>query len=223
MGVERIDHKGGAGRAKIVCDDCGRDEVIPCAYVGNANARSNVAQPNVSQAHKKAHHMGWSIVKNVMRCPACEAKRKVVPMKAAEKTPEAKTAPREASKRQRIEIFTMLAEVYDLDAGRYKKGETDDTVAEVLGVMPGWVSQIRDAEFGPDGGNDDIEALGKAFEESRLAWRELLTQLEAAGDEVKRIETEMKAHKDRMDSAIAKLAAIKKAVGPRILAKAGVS
>jgi len=218
MGVERIDHKGGAGRAKLVCDDCSRDEVIPCAYIGNANARSNVAQPNVSQAHKKAHHMGWSIVKNILRCPACEAKRKVVPMKASEKP-----APREASKRQRIEIFTMLAEVYDLDAGRYKKGETDDTVAEVLGVMPGWVSQIRDAEFGPDGGNDDIEALSKSFEDSRALWRDLLTKLEAAGDEVKRIETEMKAQKDRMDSAIAKLGAIKKAVGPRILAKAGVS
>jgi len=223
MGVQRIDHKGGAGRAKLVCDDCGRHEVIPCAYVGNANARSNVAQPNVSQAHKKAHNMGWSVVKNVMRCPACEAKRKVVPMKAAEKTPEPKAATREASKRQRIEIFTMLAEVYDLDAGRYKKGETDDTVAEVLGVMPGWVSQIREAEFGPDGCNDDMETLSKEFEQCRAVWRALLDDLEKAGDEVRHIEAEMKAHKDRMDSAIAKLGAIKRAVGPRILAKAGVS
>lgn len=223
MGVERIDHKGGAGRAKLVCDDCSRSEVIPCAYVGNANARSNVCQPNVSQANKKASHMGWSVVKNVMRCPACEAKRKVVPMKAAEKTPEAKTAPREASKRQRIEIFTMLAEVYDLDAGRYKKGETDDTVAEVLGVMPGWVSQIRDAEFGPDGGNDDIEALAAVL-------TDMQSQLEAIAADCKNMVADAQAAMAANDKKLADvksmkadLELIKKAVGPRILAKAGLS
>jgi hypothetical protein len=131
-------------------------------------------------------------------------------------------APREPTKRQRIEIITMLAECYDIDAGRYQRGDTDDTVADVLGVMPGWVAEIREAEFGPDGSNDDMAKLSEAFEQSRAAFSGLRDQLDAAETEVARIKTEMKAQKDRLDSATAQLGSIKKSLSPRVAKLAGV-
>ena len=197
-------------------DGCDRTETVACAYI-RSKRKTAPREPDQHQIHSKLKNQGWSYFKGKLRCPSCESKRKVATMKVVEKT----EAPREPTKRQRIDIFTMLAECYDLDAGRYQRGDTDETVADVLGVMPGWVARIREADFGPDGGNSDMEALSAAFEQSRTAFRELLTELETAGDEVKRIETQMKAQKDRLDSATASLNAIRKAVGPRVIKMAG--
>ncbi|MBL3587737.1 hypothetical protein JMM61_20710, partial [Rhodovulum sulfidophilum] len=45
---------------------------------------------------------------------------------------------RQPSREQRREIVDMLREVYDPEAERYRRNDTDATVADVLGVMPGW-------------------------------------------------------------------------------------
>ena len=68
---------------------------------------------------------------------------------------------RQPTREQKRAIIDMLEEVYDTTAGRYKGAETDATVAAVLGegVMPGWVAQLREDLFGPDGGNGEMEAL----------------------------------------------------------------
>lgn len=69
--------------------------------------------------------------------------------------------PREPTRDQKREIMDLLNGVYDRTAGRYSGGETDKTVAEAIGggVLPGWVAEIREDWFGPDGGNDEIVAL----------------------------------------------------------------
>jgi transcriptional regulator with XRE-family HTH domain len=225
MGVEAIPfNKGqvGKSRALIVCDDCSQSVEVPCSYLNATGPKGH--QPNVSQARRRALGMGWTYVKSKLRCPTCEEKRKVVPMKF-NKQPE---APKEPTKRQRIEIFTMLAECYDIDAGRYQRGDTDETIADVLGVMPGWVSQIREAEFGPDGGNEDIELLAAKIDD-------MLKEMEGIkGDCVaiqKDAESIIKMAKAAMDSNDKKLAEvstmkadlerIKKAVGTRTLKAAG--
>ncbi len=53
----------------------------------------------------------------------------------------------------------MLVITYDGDAKRYKGTDTDKTIADALGngVMPGWVAEIREQNFGPAGGNEEIE------------------------------------------------------------------
>ena len=217
--IEGIKYTQGQSRAKIICDDCGRDECVPCAYV-TKQIGGDPARPNESQARAKALNLGWTYIKNKLRCPTCEAKRKVVPMKPVEKP---KTQTPEPTKRQRIDIFTMLAECYDIDAGKYRQGDTDDTLADVLGVRPGWVMQIREAEFGPDGGNEDMEGLSLSFEKSRAAFRELLEKSEALEKELSAIKTSAAAEKNRWDGLAAQLSAIRKAVGPHILKKAGVN
>lgn len=225
MGVKAIPLKNcqaGKSRALIVCDDCGESSEIPCAYLNSAGPKSS--QPNVSQARGRALSMGWTYVKSKLRCPSCEEKRKVIPMKANKEA----NVPKEPTKRQRIEIFTMLADCYDIDAGRYQRGDTDETIADVLSVMPGWVAQIREAEFGPDGGNEDIESLAAKIDD-------MLTQMNGIkGDCVaiqKDAESIIKMAKSAFESNEKKLAEvtalkadldrIKKAVGQRTLKAAG--
>ena len=92
MAIEAITGKG-VNRAKGVCDDCGREEVVPCDY---ERAAANRSKPNEGQAKKKLTAHGWAVVKGNLYCPTCEAKRKVVPMKAKEE-PKAEK-PKEPSK-----------------------------------------------------------------------------------------------------------------------------
>lgn len=70
-------------------------------------------------------------------------------------------APRTPTLAQRHEITGMLMLSYDHKAGRYTGAETDKTIAEAIGggCMPGWVAEIREANFGPAGGNEEIEAI----------------------------------------------------------------
>lgn len=166
MSFEPIRSTRGQPRMRCGCEDCDRTEVVCADHARNERSGN-------SQAAAKVQKQGWSYIHKHLRCPTCEAKRKVVkmPVKSAETV-----APlREMTKKQRFEIIGLLVSVYDLDAKRYTGGDTDSTVAEVLGVMPGWVATVREEEgFGPDGGNEDIEALVSDLDEWRAAAQKTL-------------------------------------------------
>ncbi len=61
---------------------------------------------------------------------------------------------------QVLAIYDFLTEVYDTDAKRYRNGETDKTISECVegGCMPGWVAEVREKRFGPNGGNEAMIA-----------------------------------------------------------------
>ena len=68
---------------------------------------------------------------------------------------------RQPTKAQKREIIDLLTEVYDTKAQRYKGVETDQSVADAIGadIMWGWVSQLRDDLFGPDGNEAEDKAI----------------------------------------------------------------
>ena len=74
---------------------------------------------------------------------------------------EAKQALRQPSQEQRGDIIEALVATYDRKATRYTGADTDKTVAEAVGTwcLPGWVTEIRERDFGPTGGNEEIEAI----------------------------------------------------------------
>ena len=60
------------------------------------------------------------------------------------------------TREQKLSIIGLLQEVYDSEKQRYNDNETDQSVAECLDITRwGWVSQIREEFFGPDGNQDD--------------------------------------------------------------------
>ncbi|WP_172332741.1 hypothetical protein, partial [Mangrovicoccus sp. HB161399] len=155
--IRKINGKG-VNRANVACDTCGRIETVTCDYFRKAG---NEWTPNEGQVLKKMAAQKWAIVKGKHLCPTCDAKRRAKPQEEASDMTNkgrAVTDLRQPSREQKRQIADMLRDVYDLDRGRYVSGETDATVAEVLGggVMPVWVAEIREEFFGPDGGNDDM-------------------------------------------------------------------
>lgn len=213
--IEGKSPSGGAPSATAHCDMAGCDvtEIVACAY--QRGPRSGQAVPDAGQVHKKLSNQGWSFIKNKLRCPDCEAARKVVPMKSFEELEMPKDL-REPTKTERREIMLMLSEVYDTDQERYRQGDTDDSVAEVLNVMPGWVSEIREDLFGPDGGNEDIESLELKIAEFRAEATKLLDEATKANQAVVRTLEQAKDFQSQLDK-------IKKAIGPRNVKKAGVA
>lgn len=162
MTIRPITGKG-VNRAAAVCDGCGREEVVPCDYEGR---NSHDWRPNEGQVQHKLCAHGWAMVKGDFLCPACEAARRVAKAKPPEGKMERGTEGasvvqlREPTKAMRIDILVALATAYDLDAQRYRGDTTDRAVAEAVGggCMPGWVSALREAEFGP-AGNEEVETI----------------------------------------------------------------
>lgn len=198
-----VDHKTsgvrGQPRATITCDDCGRKEVVACEIGNDGQAR-----------HKAAQMLGWTFVKHKDRCKTCEAKRKVVKMEPKKTTPE---APKQPSREQRREIMAMLDDCYDKTAERYLGTDNDDTVADVLGVMPGWVAEIREDFFGPVGSNEEIENLMADLMEWRGKATETLKASVDAGEQLRKVMAEASAFNARLDR-------INSALSQRIIKKA---
>lgn len=206
MAFEPIRDTRGQPRIRSICDDCGRDEVV-CADHAKGDG----------QAVQKLQKMGWSYVSKRLRCPACEAKRKVVHMsetKARKSAPAATEAPREPTKMQKRQIMELLGEVYDTEQERYRRGDTDETVADVLDVMPGWVEQIREEFFGGAGSNEDMAALADKIAKLDGAIAGALHDHEAVSKRLGAMRDELKAIKSKLEK-------VETAVGPRVLARGG--
>ena len=199
MSIEFFRHRPGQPRARCTCsgDECGRDEVFACPM------------DETGRAVAKVVGMGWENVKGRLFCPACKAKRKGAPMSRKTPAPSpSEAAPRQPSREQRRQIVTELTECYDVDAGHYKGDATDDQVAVLLDVMPGWVVDVRREFFGDDGSNADMAVTAKDIEAEIAALQAVLRDCEDAASAAR------VAIRTAQDLA-GRVDAIRKAVGPR--------
>lgn len=210
----------GANRARVRCDaeGCGREDVVACDY---ERSPGNAWSPNIGQINKKMAGAGWALRKGAMLCPACEAgrkqdlARKVVAVK--EESPSNVAAIREPTREQKRQIMDLLSACYDVDAGRFKGGDTDTTVAETIGggIMPGWVAGIREEFFGPDGGNGEMEAIlaeMQAWVKAREAEKlDATARLKDAESILRKMDEEI----GKVTGFAKRVEAIQKAVGPR--------
>lgn len=205
--IEAASKGHGVSTARCVCDKCNREEIIPCTFERQPNGTFSL---NEGKAQKKITQMGWASVKKHLYCPTCEAKRKAE-MPHVEK-PE---PPKEPSRAQKREIIAALDEYYDLEAERYKGGETDETIADLIDVRPGFVARIREELYGPDGANEDIAELERKLSGIFSVASETLKDMKAAMEAAEKLSREVATMQ-------AELQKIKQAVGPRKLAVAGV-
>jgi hypothetical protein len=207
MSFEPIRAARGQPMVRCTCGDCGRDEVVRAIHGKNGHQGDG-------QAAAKIQKLGWTYIGKHLRCRTCEAKRKVAKVSRSKKVVSVvSTAPREPTRAQKRAIMDLLNEVYDTDEGCYCQGDTDDTVADVLKVLPGWVIQLREEFYGPSGGNEELLAMAadlKAFLE--IARPSLQAHQKQSAVMVAAIE--------KAEGFLKRLVAIEKAVGPRVMAQA---
>ena len=168
MAIKAIKGLRGEEQAFCTCDACGSEITIKARH-GDGRARKGSPLPNVMTIHSEAAviealgRYGWAFVKGKLRCKSCEEKRREKSRHDTERAIEMATvttkqtqaamSPREPTGPQKRLIILALEDAYDDAAKRYKGAATDATVAADLGggVMPGWVTAIREEMFGPAG------------------------------------------------------------------------
>ena len=214
--------KGPRGQemALCKCDTCAAEVSVPAAHGesirGVKHNRIGVrpALRSESQVLVKVNPLGWTMVKGALRCPKCEAGRKApkeIPM------PENVTDLRQPTREQNRQIDDMLKACYDMKAQRYTGCDTDKTVAEAIGggVMPGWVSEVREKFFGPDNGNDELELLTQDIK----AWQAKADEgAKKAHDALMRLTQQLREvneARDQVAALVKRLEAIKHAIGPK--------
>lgn len=155
--------------AEATCDECGATATVPASHSHHRGfARGGapiMVLNNPEQSLSKLRRQGWAQVKNRLYCPECEATRKLREQPKEKDTMAVKTENvtqlRQPTIEQRRQIVEMLVITYDGAAQRYKGTDTDKTISDALGngVMPGWVAEIREQNFGPAGGNEELDAI----------------------------------------------------------------
>jgi hypothetical protein len=196
----------GQEQARCTCDECGADLIVAAAHGtrgdfarkmgAGRNGFAQVPLRNEGQVITKLQSAGWSYVKRVLRCPACEANRKAKdePEMATQPAPQPTvTAIRQPTQKQIRLIILALEDAYDDTAKRYKATNTDKTVALDLGdgIMPAWVAEQREKLFGP-AGNEEADIIRAEIEKIRKEFSDKLDAL------AKRLDLCVKAHDKRV-------------------------
>jgi hypothetical protein len=195
-------------QAVAECDDCGHSQYERADYSRKSSGAWEVNEGQV--IHRLTKH-GWSHVKGTLRCMACELKRKAaISEKGTKPMGDNVTELRQPTREQKRQIIEMLGAVYDTDAGRFKDCESDVTVADAIGggCMFGWVAQIREDLFGPDGRNEEAEALLADIALWRKTADDLLGSVHAS---LKKFDEA----RDKVAGLERRLDAVLKAAGPR--------
>lgn len=214
--------KGASRRpyAEVKCDHCDFSENFRADYERVAPDRFEVKE---GQVLMKATQKGWSNIKGSLRCPECEAKRrdtakpqKEITVKNVVNLPITEE-PRQPSREQKRQIVTLLTDVYDIASNRYTGGETDKTVADAIGggVLFGWVAQIREDLFGPDGGNEEIVRLEADVKAHADAISALTRDMDACSKLISDGQKTLSTLRANQSELQRRVDALKTSVGPR--------
>lgn len=185
---------------------------------GTMNGGGRKVEPvlqNKGSVTKAYQAKGWAMIGRKLVCAECQEKRRETSrwLLSSEKDRLAMTNVepiRQASREQKRQIIEMLTACYDTKAERYTGSETDVTIAEAIGggCMFGWVAAIREDMFGPDGGNEEHEALATVLSELSAKADTLEIVAQTVMQDVKAIRADMKAMQDRLKVVV-------KAAGPK--------
>lgn len=203
--IKAIKKDRGVSRARAICDDCGREEVV----AANVDTVRGIHHVNEGQVKMKLAHQGWAEVKGKLRCPICEAKRKTAKSDKEQNMADVKeksgSALRQPTTKQVREIIAYLEIVYDDEAKRFKPGESDKTVAEAIGngCLWGWVAEHREKLFGPDTRNQEMEAILSEVKKLEGALGSAVGEVRSTMEEVRRVKAAIADLRARLDKVAA--------------------
>lgn len=161
--------------AVCACDDCGTTSTMPAKHARPGRVIGHAGRPKMQVLSEgdviaKLRKQGWSYNRKGLLCPECATAKALA--KTSKPQPKESVivnklpkiddpAVRQPTREQRRQIVDLLGTCYDTKAERYIGTDTDKTVADCIGggVLFGWVAQVREEFFGPDGGNDELESI----------------------------------------------------------------
>lgn len=160
--IEAIKGRGNVNLALCRCDRCAAEVSIQALHQPHTGGKSGpgLRLKEPGEVNRRLISRGWRVGSKNILCPTCAGKNDGK-TNCEEAMAGNVTELRQPTPAQRRAINEALGLFYDIEQARYRAGETDKTVAEQIGggIMPGWVAEIREAFYGADGGNVDIDEL----------------------------------------------------------------
>jgi len=127
---------------------------IECAACGSHDEWRLSNRPPPETLPKHFQTKGWETSRKAT-CPLCAAKR-AKPAKPKEpivnsfdKIMNIVPKPQPDARTQRREAHDLITMAFDIPAGRYNEGYSDERIAKETGISKDWVRQRREDEFGP--------------------------------------------------------------------------
>lgn len=171
---------------------CGKSLILLVKNTNNQNPTFLV---------KRAQERGWSCsaTKPQVTCPEClQSKERHM----------SKTAPvlvavehRQPTADQRLQIRSALDKHFDDSKGRYLEGMTDEKIAEHLKVPRIFVTNIREAAYGPLLSNPEIDALREEISAQDLKIAALVNDTVAAVENIRKEMREALARLNKLEKA----------------------
>jgi hypothetical protein len=212
--------------AKARCGHCDRTESI---HVNTSKSHGDDDEQVEKAVVHKFENLGWKIGKTAAqhRCPQCfsaikaaaksrngrtvHLSQKVVSITPVEIPPTqvvvAAAPPPQSERRptreERRIIHNKIDEKYTSETTGYSMGWNDKRVADDLGVPVAWVSEIRDANFGPNIDEamtqviSDAKGLLDELKAARYSADPILASLKALDERAERIEKALTAIGER--------------------------
>jgi hypothetical protein len=190
------------------------EEMIKERRLTETEARLLALADGTRTIQEIAVRMGWSSTGSVRnyieKLAIYGAKAKPAGGKVISMEPKVVTDLRRPTREQKRQIVDLLTSVYDTQAERYRAAESDVTVAEAVGggCMFGWVAEIREELFGPDGRNEELENLRADLAVWQQTADALATKVNAAAAEFDEARAKVSDFQRRLDILL-------KAAGPR--------
>lgn len=125
--------------------------VMSCCNCGAEEEFVNKATSPTEYVVKRVERAGWKFMSRHHKCPECAKKEREKDMKTnnvvAIKS-EPQIASKEVLKKQR-ELYDLLDSTFDVEAGRYNGGGSDEALADLTGLSKAYVAEVREAAYGP--------------------------------------------------------------------------
>ena len=197
--IESTRHNGNE-KALCTCDTCHKEKVLIGARHG---AGRKPAIKNMETVYAQLRKSGWSVNGKVITCIPCAKK-------LLEDKPVQKEELRQPSKKQKRDIIGLLEDVYDTENERYRGVETDKSVADTLGdgILWGWVAQIRDELFGPDGNEHNLIAAEEVHQWIESS-QQVIAEFNQRAKEYAQMLKELEVIKTQGETLVAKIKGVK--------------
>lgn len=125
---------------------------LPCTGCGIVEAFAMTKKIPTEQITNKLKDKGWTFERNRRAtCPMHSRREKKVEQTVDKpvRSPEEKDTTSEKARRAKRETVLLLDDVFDVDKGCYRGGESDESVGRTVGLSPQAVQFIRESMFGP--------------------------------------------------------------------------
>jgi hypothetical protein len=148
---------------------------VKCSKCPSFRDRAYRMEPPPDQIAKQLRIEGWHIDGKENTCPVCIQK-----LKEQRRAKQAMTGTTQDTTKATVAVYEALIKAYNREAGRYRQGHDDVSVAQEAKVSPVFVERVREASFGKMKIDPELEKIERDIADMQAMLDELKSRVARA-------------------------------------------